>query len=502
MQKTNKLTAVKAVRSELGKLPPQAIELEEAVLGAIMLERDALTEVMDILSPDSFYKDENQEIYRAAREVFNDQKPIDVLTMAEHLKKNGKLEMVGGRYNLARLTSLVGSSANIQYHARIVQEKFILRQLIAISGNMQTKAFDPQTDVFELLDETENAVLGIAEGNFKSQGKAMSLLVVQAIAQLEEMSNKPEGLTGVGSGFTDLDKVTSGWQPSDLIIIAARPGMGKTAFVLGIARNAAVDYGVPVAVFSLEMASLQLVNRLISAEANIDAKRIRNGQLLGHEIEELHKKIDKLGKAEIYIDDTPALNIFDLRSKARRLREKYKIGLIIIDYLQLMSGMGEGKGFGNTNREQEISKISRSLKGLAKDLGIPVIALSQLSRAVETRSTTSKRPMLSDLRESGSIEQDADQVIFLYRPEYYGLTVDENNEPVGNMAEVIIAKNRHGETPTIKLVFTKEFAKFANPGDYTYSDLAQQAGDKGYIIRSSVMNQELDDPIDPTKAPF
>lgn len=476
---------------ELGKVPPQAIDLEEAVLGAIMLERDALYEIMDILRPESFYKEENQEIYKACITLFEKSQPVDILTVKEFLSSVGKLEFVGGAYALSTLTNKVGSSANIQYHARIIQEKYILRQLISISGIIQTKAFDPQTDVFELLDEAEGELFNISEGNFKNQDKSMSTLMSQAIQQIEELKEKTDGLTGIGSGFTDLDRITSGWQRSDLIILAARPAMGKTAFVLGLARNAAVDFNIPVAVFSLEMSSLQLVNRLISAEAEIPGDKIRNGNLQEYELAQLHARIDRLSDAKIYIDDTPALNIFDLRAKARRLKDRYGVEMIIIDYLQLMSGGTDTKGGGN--REQEISKISRSLKGLAKDLNVPVIALSQLSRAVETRGGN-KRPMLSDLRESGSIEQDADQVLFLYRGEYYGFESDDNEESLAGVGEVIIAKNRHGSTDNVKLRFIKEYAKFADldqMANFNSDNEEMQGAD--FIKRASSMNSEDED---------
>lgn len=494
--KKSKKQSAGSIRSELGKIPPQALDLEEAVLGAIMLERDALYEVMDILKMESFYREEHMEIYKASIELFEKSQPIDILTVTDHLRKNGKLEFIGGPYTLTSLTNKVGSAANIQYHARIIQEKYILRELIRISSQVQTEAFDPQTDVFELLDRAENDLFGISEGNFKNQDRSMSSLISEAITNIEELKDKTEGLTGIGSGFTELDRITSGWQRSDLIILAARPAMGKTAFVLSMARNAAVDFNIPVALFSLEMSNLQLVNRLISAEAHIKGDKLRNGQLEEYELQQLHTKIDKLSNAKIFIDDTPALNVFDLRAKARRLKDRHDIGMIIIDYLQLMSAGGEGKGQGG-NREQEISKISRSLKGLAKDLNVPVIALSQLSRAVETRGGT-KRPMLSDLRESGSIEQDADQVLFLYRGEYYGFDQDEDGNPCQGVGEVIIAKNRHGSTDNVRLRFVGDYAKFTNLDEFSYNDSPGMETDDGFIKLGSSMNKEEsnEDPLD------
>ena len=498
LKKSKKFTNTSNIRNELGKIPPQALDLEEAVLGAIMLERDALYEVMDILTPESFYREEHAEIYKACVGLFEKSQPIDILTVTEYLRNKGKLDFVGGPYGLTEFTNRVGSAANIQFHARIIQEKYILRELIRISSGVQTKAYDPQTDVFELLDEAENDLFGISEGNFKNQDRSMGSLISEAITNIEELKDKTDGLTGIGSGFTELDRITSGWQRSDLIILAARPAMGKTAFVLSLARNAAVDFNIPVALFSLEMSNLQLVNRLISSEAHIRGDKLRNGNLEEYELAQLHSKIDKLSNAKIFIDDTPALNVFDLRAKARRLKDRHGIGMIVIDYLQLMSGGTDNKGQGN--REQEISKISRSLKGLAKDLNVPVIALSQLSRAVETRGGT-KRPMLSDLRESGSIEQDADQVMFLYRGEYYGFEQDEDGNPCQGVGEVIIAKNRHGGTANVRLRFVGEFAKFTNLDEFSsFSDPATQQTDEGFIKRGSSMNeQEGEDPLD---APF
>lgn len=480
-------------KNDLAKLPPQAIELEEAVLGAIMLEKDAIYEVMDILKPESFYKNEHREIYTAAIDLFEKSQPIDILTMTEHLRHLGKLELAGGPYRLSELTNRTGSAANIQYHARIIQEKYILRELIRISSDIQTQAYDPQNDVFELLDHAETELFNISEGNFKNQDQKMSALIKMAIEQAEELKNKEAGLTGIGSGFTALDRITSGWQRSDLVIIAARPAMGKTAFVLNVARNAAVDYDMPVALFSLEMSSLQLVNRLISAEANIKSDKLRSGNLEEFELMQIHEKTKNLANAKIFIDDTPALNVFDLRAKARRLKDRHGIQMIIIDYLQLMSGGNEGKNSGN--REQEISKISRSLKGLAKDLNVPVIALSQLSRAVETRGGN-KRPMLSDLRESGSIEQDADQVLFLYRGEYYGFQEDDEGNPLNGLGEVIIAKNRHGSTENVKLRFVQEYAKFANLDEFSAFGPEDADVGEGVIRRASKFNDNEGAPSD------
>ena len=449
---------IKDVTDNLGKLPPQAVDLEEAVLGALMLEKDALTTVVDILRPESFYKDQNKEIYAAIQELFKNSEPIDMLTVTNQLRKDGKLEFVGGAYYIAELTRGVNSSANIEYHARIVSEMSIKRELIRIASEIQKDAFEDTTDVFQLLDKTESSLFEVSESNIRKNYDNMRTLMGQAIKELEERKNHKDGLTGVPSGFTALDRVTSGWQKSDLVIIAARPAMGKTAFVLSALRNASVDFDQPAAIFSLEMSSVQLVNRLISAEAELESEKIKKGSLADHEWEQLVHKTSKLTNAPIYIDDTPGLSILELRAKCRRLKAQHDIQLIIIDYLQLMSG-DSSKGGGN--REQEIASISRALKGIAKELDVPVIALSQLSRAVETRGGD-KRPQLSDLRESGSIEQDADMVMFLYRPEYYGITEDENGLPTTGMGQVIIAKHRNGSLEDVDLKFIGKYTKFCD----------------------------------------
>jgi replicative DNA helicase len=441
-----------------GKLPPQAVDVEEAVLGALMLEKDALSAVIDILKPESFYLDAHQEIYRAIVVLFNNSEPIDMRTVTNQLRKLGKIEVVGGAYYIAELTSKVSSAANIEFHARIVTEMAIKRALISVSSEIQHDAYEETTDVFHLLDKTEASLFEISEANIRKNYEDMRSLMTQAITELEERKNHKDGLTGVPSGFTQLDRMTSGWQQSDLVIIAARPGMGKTAFVVTALRNAAVEFNQPVAIFSLEMSSVQLVNRLISAEAELESEKIKKGNLAEYEWQQLIHKTNKLSEAPIFIDDTPALSILELRAKCRRLKAQHDVRLIVIDYLQLMSG-DSSKGGGN--REQEIASISRALKGIAKELSVPVIALSQLSRAVETRGGD-KRPQLSDLRESGSIEQDADMVMFLYRPEYYGITEDEDGNPTTSTGEVIIAKHRNGSLDTVKLKFIGKFTKFTD----------------------------------------
>lgn len=444
----------------LGKVPPQAVELEEAVLGALMLEKDALTNVIDILKVESFYKDSHKVIFQAILDLFSESQPIDLLTVTSQLRKNGALEIAGGAFYVTELTSKVASAANIEYHARIITEQSIKRELIKISGDIQKDAFEDTTDVFELLDKMEQSLFEISEKNIRKNYSDMRSIMREAIIELEARKNQKDGLTGVPSGFTALDRVTSGWQKSDLVIIAARPAMGKTAFVLSVLRNAAVDHGRPVAIFSLEMSSVQLVNRLISSEAELDSEKIKKGSLADHEWAQLVHKTAKLSKAPLFVDDTPALSILELRAKCRKLKAQHDIQMVVVDYLQLMSGDSKSGG-GGGNREQEIASISRALKKIAKELSIPVIALSQLSRAVETRGGD-KRPQLSDLRESGAIEQDADMVMFLYRPEYYGITQDEDNNSTAGVGEVIIAKHRNGSLENVKLRFIGKYTKFTD----------------------------------------
>jgi len=455
-----KRTSLNSLIGGLGKLPPQAPDLEEAVLGALMLEKNALAEVIDILRPESFYKEPHQKIYEAIHSLFQQTSPIDLLTVTAELRKMGALEMAGGAYYLSQLTDRVVSAANIEYHARIISQKHIQRELIEVSTEIINASYDETSDIFDLLDHAERSLFDIAQSNLRRDSRKMEDIMREAISNLEKLRDRTDGLTGIPSGLTALDRMTAGWQPSDLVIIAARPAMGKTAFVLSVARNAAVDHKRPVAVFSLEMSSVQLVNRLISGETEIDQEKIRKGQLEAHEWQQLHSRIGRLTEAPLIIDDTPALNVFEFRAKCRRLKAQHDIQMVVVDYLQLMQGKSDGKGGGN--REQEIGSISRALKSVAKELNIPVLALSQLSRAVESRPGTSKRPMLSDLRESGSIEQDADMVLFLYRPEYYGLTEDEEGRSTVGLGEVIIAKHRNGETGIVPLRFVGRFVKFVD----------------------------------------
>lgn len=450
---------------EHGRVQPQAVELEEAVLGAMMLEKEAVNTAIDILQPKSFYKEAHQKIFAVIQDLFQKSEPIDLLTITNALKQSGELDIVGGPYYITQLTNRVASAANVEFHARIIAQKYIQRELIRISTEIITDAYDETTDVFTLLDRAESNLFTVTEGNIRKSYDSMSTLIRQAIKQIESAKSQEGNVIGVPSGFTDLDRVTAGWQSSDLIILAARPAMGKTAFALTLARNAAVNFNLPVAVFSLEMSSLQLVTRLISAESELSSGKLRSGNLRNDEIEQIHAKIGDLSEAPIFIDDTPGISIFELRAKARRLKSQHNIQLLLVDYLQLMTAGGEGSKTGN--REQEISTISRSLKSIAKELNIPVIALSQLSRAVESRGGD-RRPQLSDLRESGSIEQDADMVMFINRPEYYGLLEDEDGNSTLGKATIIIAKHRNGSVEDVDLKFIKELAKFADVEKYEF----------------------------------
>ncbi|MET1260872.1 replicative DNA helicase [Flagellimonas sp. DF-77] len=458
-----KIDKATIINLERGKIPPQAVDLEEVVLGAMMIDKKGVDEVIDILHPEVFYKEGHRFIYEAIFQLFESSEPVDLLTVSSQLKKDGHLEAVGGDFYLIKLTQKVASSAHIEFHARIILQKYIQRSLIKISNEIIEDAYNESTDVFDLLDGAEAKLYEVTQGNLKRSAETAQNLVIQAKKKIEEIANQ-EGLSGIPSGFDKVDKLTSGWQPSDLVIIAARPGMGKTALTLSMARNMAVNAEIPVAFFSLEMSSVQLITRLISSETGLSSEKLRTGRLEKHEWEQLNVKVKALEKAPLFIDDTPSLSIFDLRAKARRLASQHKIKLIIIDYLQLMTAGGSQKG---GNREQEISTISRNLKALAKELNVPVIALSQLSRAVETRGG-SKRPILSDLRESGAIEQDADIVSFIYRPEYYKIEEwdDEERTPTQGQAEFIVAKHRNGGLDNIRLKFIGSLGKFDNLDDF------------------------------------
>ncbi|MCL2650244.1 MAG: replicative DNA helicase [Candidatus Azobacteroides sp.] len=457
---TSHSRARKPVNSEeVGRLQPQARELEEAVLGALMLEKDAYSVISDILRPESFYDKTDELIFSAIQDLAVQQKPIDMLTVVEQLRKRGELDLVGGPFYIAQLSSKVVSTAHLEYHARIIAQKYLARELISFSSYIASKAFDETNDVDDLMQEAEGQLFEISQRNVKKDVTQINPIIKEAIQLMQIAGQRTDGLSGLQSGFKALDKITSGWQNSDLIIIAARPAMGKTAFVLSMAKNMAVNFNIPVALFSLEMSNVQLVNRLIINVCQIPGAKIRTGQLAPYEWEQLDYKIKELFDAPIYVDDTPSLSVFELRTKARRLVREHHVKCIIIDYLQLMNASGMSFG----SREQEVSTISRSLKGLAKELNIPIIALSQLNRGVESRvGNEGKRPQLSDLRESGAIEQDADMVCFIHRPEYYKIYVDEKGNDLTGKAEIIVAKHRNGATGDVLLSFKSEFARFQN----------------------------------------
>ncbi len=474
---------------EGGKLPPQAKDLEEAVLGALMLDRDSLSEVMDILSPESFYVTANQYVFAAIRDLYNDGTPADILTVTDMLRKREQLEKVGGAYYIAKLTNRLSSGANVKFHAHIVTQKFIQRELIKVSNSIAELAYEPGTDAFELLDQAEKKFFEIKEKSIKRTFSSIDDLIKKAVTEMENRKNDEGGITGIGSGFSSLDNLTAGWQNSDLIIVAARPGMGKTSFALAVLRNAAIDYKKSVAIFSLEMSSVQLVTRLISMESEISSEKIKRGDLQEYEWQQINSKIESLSNAKIFIDDTPGISILEFKAKCRRLKSQHNLEMVIVDYLQLMRSDDKNAG----NREQEISYISRSLKGLAKELNIPVIALAQLSREVEKRSE--KKPLLSDLRESGSIEQDADIVAFIYRAEYYKLTEDQNGNSTAGLGEVIVEKHRNGPTGIATVRFVNHLAKFADlsASEYDYNHISEGFGS---TTRESKMNNSLEqDPL-------
>ncbi|MFL2624471.1 MAG: replicative DNA helicase [Candidatus Marisimplicoccus sp.] len=497
MEKRNPLKVYENENSSVvslsdGKIPPQAIDLEEAVIGAMLIDEKGVNEIIEILSPEVFYKKSHQLIYESIERLFRESEPIDLLTVSADLKKNKNFESAGGDFYLINLSQKVSSSAHIEFHSRIILQKYIQRKLITISNEIIQKSYSESTDVMDLLDEAESKLYDVAQGNIKTSTETAQNLVIRAKNRIEEIA-KQDGLSGVSTGFEKLDKLTSGWQPSDLVIVAARPGMGKTALALSMARNISVKQNIPVAFFSLEMSSVQLITRLISSETGLSSDKLRTGKLADHEWQQLNIKVSDLESAPLFIDDSPSLTIFELRAKARRLASSHGIKLIIIDYLQLMN-IGSSNKAGN--REQEISTISRNLKALAKELNIPVIALSQLSRAVETRGGT-KRPILSDLRESGAIEQDADIVSFLYRPEYYGIMEwdDEMKTPSEGQGEFIVAKHRNGALDSIKLKFIPSLGKFEDIGGYDspYEFQSKLNADNTLSDFSEPQNKDEDD---------
>ena len=472
-----------------GKLPPQALELEEAVLGAMLLDKSCIEKIVDILLPDSFYATKHQYIYAAIRDLFNEAGVVDILTVTDKLRQREQLETIGGAFYLAKLTNRLSSSANVEFHAHIIVQKYIQRELIRVCGDIGTEAYEPGADAFELLDNAEKKFFEIKERSIKRSFSSIDDLLGKAIKGIEDLKDNSAGVTGIGSGFSTLDAMTAGWQPSDLIIIAARPGMGKTAFSLALLRNAAVDYNQNVAIFSLEMSSVQLVTRLIAMESEISAEKLKRGDLQEYEWAQINSKIAALSKAQIFIDDTPGLSVLELKAKCRRLKSQNNLNMVIVDYLQLMRSDDKNAG----NREQEISYISRSLKGLAKELNIPIIALAQLSREVEKRAE--KKPMLSDLRESGSIEQDADMVAFIYRSAYYHLDQNAEGEDLSSVGEIILEKHRNGPTGIAKVRFISELAKFTdiNTSQYQNFNSIAQNGENGFTIPSK--GNIEDDPL-------
>ena len=493
---TNRKTASSntTIDPSFGHLQPQALDIEKAVLGALMVDKDAFSMVSEVLHPETFYDPRHQKIYTAIQTLNMDEKPVDFMTVADQLERQGDLETVGGAPYIVELSSRVASSANIEYHAHIIAQKYLARQLIHFASEIETKAFDPTVDVDELMQAAEGSLFELSRKNMRQDFTQIDPVIKQAVDAITKASANDGGITGIPSGYTKLDEVTSGWQRSDLIIIAGRPAMGKTSFALSLAKNAAVDYKIPIGFFSLEMNNVQLVNRLISNTFRIKGFKILNGQLAPDEWERLDKNLVQLTGAPIYIDDTPGLSVFELRTKARRLVREKGVQIIMIDYLQLMNA----NGMRFNNRQEEVSTISRSLKGLAKELDIPIIALSQLNRTVENREgqgIDGKRPQLSDLRESGAIEQDADMVVFVHRPEYYHILQDEKGNNLKGMAQIIIAKHRKGATKDVLLTFKGEYTTFLNPEENQFTPL--DAGDQGGEIIGSRLNGEEVDGLPP-----
>lgn len=483
---TRRKASSTTIDTSYGHLQPQALDVERLVLGALMIDKDAFSVVSEFLKPQTFYEPRNQKIYQAIQTLNVDEHPVDISTVIEELKREGTLDDVGGPSYVLQLSHDVASSAHIEYHAHILTQKFLARQLISYAGNIETKAFDESFDVNELMQEAEGSLFELSQNNMKKDYVQVDPVIIKAIEMLQKAAQTAGGLTGVPTGYTKLDEKTSGWQNSDLVIIAGRPAMGKTSFALSLAKNIAVDYQIPIAFFSLEMSNVQLVNRLISNVCSISGSKMLNGQLSHDEWERLDKDIRKLQGSPIYIDDTPGLSIFELRTKARRLVREKGVKIIMIDYLQLMNA--NGMRFGS--RQEEVAKISQSLKGLAKELDIPILALSQLNRTVEGREgVEGKRPQLSDLRESGAIEQDADMVMFVHRPEYYHIFQDDKGRDLHGMAQIIIAKHRKGATGDVLLTFKGEFTRFQNPEN---ENGPEPQGPNGEIIGSR-MNDPLSD---------
>ena len=495
-KKNNGKKGTSPIDPNFAHVQPQAVEIERVVLGALMVDSDAFSVVSELLKPETFYEPRHQKIYEAIRNMNMDERPVDIMTLNDELSKMGEIDKVGGVDYLMEISSQVASAAHVESHARILAEKYMQRQLIHFAGDIETKAYDSSVDVDELMQQAEGSLFQISQNNMRQDFTQVAPVVKNAVEILQRAASNKGGLTGIPTGYTGMDEITSGWQASDLVIIAGRPAMGKTSFALSIAKNVAVDYGVPIGFFSLEMNNVQLVNRLISNVCEVSGRKILNGQLDPSDWERLDKRIGRLTDAPIYVDDTPGLSVFELRTKARRLVREKGVKIIMIDYLQLMNA--NGMKFGS--RQEEVSTISRSLKGLAKELDIPVLALSQLSRNVENREgLEGKRPQLSDLRESGAIEQDADMVLFVHRPEYYHIYQDEKGNDLHGMAQIIIAKHRKGSTGDVLLNFRGEFTRFQDP---TEAATSSPVADGGGEIIGSRMNGGGELPPPPGDLPF
>jgi len=480
-------TIIKVGANEAGKLPPQAQELEDSVLGALMIEKDAYGSVADLLRPEVFYKDQNRMVYEAIRELAAKDQPIDILSVGEKLRTQGTLEKAGGAVYLADLTRRVASTAHLRYHAQIIAKKATARDLITMAAQIEEKAFDETQDIDELMQEAEAGIFEITQRSQKRDVTQIDPVIEEAFKRMEKAAQNTGSISGIPSGFNALDKITSGWQTPDLVIIAARPAMGKTAFVLSMAKHMAVDRNIPTAIFSLEMSNVQLVNRLIMNVCELEGDKIKTGKMSREDQRRLNTKINVMKGKPLYLDDTPSLSIYELRSKARKLVREHGVRIIIIDYLQLMNAQGSSFG----SREQEVSIISRGLKGLAKELDIPIIALSQLNRGVEARQgVEGKTPQLSDLRESGAIEQDADMVCFIHRPEYYHIyNDDKTGKDLRGLAQIIVAKHRNGATDSIWLRFRGKYAKFQNEDEAIDPDeMGGPLPSEGVSIQSSMNN--------------
>lgn len=474
---------VEMVGLDIGKVPPQALDIEEAVLGAFLLEPNAALDTIGLIKPEYFYKESHQKIFNAMAALVSRHDPIDIYTVAEELKKINQLDEIGGPYYLSQLSMRVAAASHLEYHTKVLTQKFIQRQLISTSYQILRDAFDDSIPADDLLNNAQQQLFELGDLNLRRDTRPVRAILGDVLEELAEVQDRADGLSGLCSGYSSLDKVTLGWQKADLVIVAARPSMGKTAFVLTMARNMTVEHHIPVAFFSCEMPDYQLVKRLLISETGLSSEQIRGGQKLKeYEWTQLNERITNLTKAPLYIDDTPSLSIYEFRSKARRLVSGMGVKMIIIDYLQLMTGPPELRGM----REQEVSAISRTLKAVAKELNVPIIALSQMNRASETRGGQ-RKPQLSDLRESGAIEQDADIVIFLYRPDYYGIT-DENGNSQEGIAEVIIAKHRNGELADVKMQFRKHEARFLDMND-SGAEFAQPA-QKVYASRMNTQNPD------------